>query len=160
MEPMRSKHEQWATYRQTIVPLAGLLSASLVLSNVTQIYLSVSFVQMLKVRYGWSRNWLMSQAVIPVLVQVLQSVAGSQGELLTAGAYATPGCNHLLLGITIVTWLGCLIVTLGEKNLSAFCLLCQVCAIMVSYPKPSTLISAGRLHSPCLGPKTAECLGD
>ena len=42
-------YSQWNVYRWTIIPLSILFSASLILSNVAYVHLSVSFVQMLKV---------------------------------------------------------------------------------------------------------------
>ena len=39
---------QWSTYTRTILPLACLFSASLILANIAYVYLSVSFVQILK----------------------------------------------------------------------------------------------------------------
>ena len=41
---------QWLLFSQTILPLSALFSASLILSNMAYVHLSVSFVQMLKVR--------------------------------------------------------------------------------------------------------------
>lgn len=40
---------QWNLWSKTILPLSLLFSASLILSNMAYVYLSVSFVQMLKV---------------------------------------------------------------------------------------------------------------
>lgn len=40
---------QWTLWSRTILPLSLLFSASLILSNMAYVYLSVSFVQMLKV---------------------------------------------------------------------------------------------------------------
>lgn len=40
---------KWTLFSQTILPLSALFSASLILSNMAYVHLSVSFVQMLKV---------------------------------------------------------------------------------------------------------------
>ncbi|RSH82204.1 hypothetical protein EHS25_006137 [Saitozyma podzolica] len=89
-----------------ILPMAVLFSASLILSNVAYVHLSVSFVQMLK-------------AFIPVLVLVIQLVSGLQSY------------NHLLMVVICLTCAGCFIAASGEVRFSVFGLVCQTSAVIV-----------------------------
>ncbi|GFZ48365.1 LOW QUALITY PROTEIN: hypothetical protein JCM24511_06113 [Saitozyma sp. JCM 24511] len=106
-DPLRIKLKtQMSLKLRIILPMAVLFSASLILSNVAYVHLSVSFVQMLK-------------AFIPVLVLIIQLVSGLQSY------------NHLLMGVICLTCAGCFIAASGEVRFSVFGLVCQTSAVIV-----------------------------
>ena len=106
MDQMNHQRVSFQTYTTAILPLGVLFSASLVLSNTAYVYLSVSFVQMLK-------------AFIPVVVH-LMSYAIGLAEMDTTIA--------IILGMIST---GCVIAALGELKFSMFGFVCQVLAVVV-----------------------------
>jgi hypothetical protein len=111
----------WA---KTILPLGGLFSASLILSNIAYVHLSVSFIQILKVSLVpplKSRTFAHSpvQALIPVVSLLVQFAAGTM----------TP---NFALGIIIaVISIGCMIAAHGELAFSVIGFACQSVAVVV-----------------------------
>lgn len=78
----------WATYKQAVLPIGFLYSVILSLSNATYIFLSVSFIQMLKAMtpasvyavgcmFGTEKlSWRLSLNLVIVIVGVLISAYG------------------------------------------------------------------------------------
>lgn len=94
-----------ATMKKSVVPVAILFSISLVLANKTYIYLSVSYIQMLK-------------AFTPIAVLVLSYTSGLQKTSLTE------------LYIVIIICIGVAMTSVGETYFSWFGFNCQSLAIL------------------------------
>ncbi|KAI9633697.1 triose-phosphate transporter family-domain-containing protein [Dioszegia hungarica] len=107
-ERLKAKRIQmdWTLWSRTILPLSLLFSASLILSNMAYVYLSVSFVQMLK-------------AFIPIFTLIVQLAAGIQEY------------NHILFAVVVVTAFGCIIAAAGEIKFAFIGFVCQVAAVVV-----------------------------
>lgn len=112
--------------------MAVLFSASLILSNVAYVHLSVSFVQMLKVRDCSSmcakprRSSQFSYSSFNWCQDCNVRVPGGRVAL------TTPAYNHLLMCVICLTCAGCFIAASGEVRFSVFGLVCQTSAVIVS----------------------------
>lgn len=119
----------WATYRRLFIPIAILFTFSLILSNYAYMYLSVSFIQMMK-------------ASTPIVVLTISTVFGFERKVTPA-----------LVVVVVLVCFGVFLAAYGELLWSTFGVILQVAAILVEASRLVTIqvvlkeISLGPLDS-------------